>query len=262
MSMFYCLFIALLAQFCLAASSAQKYIQDWPEKHKAKILIRDPIGQGDYLNHTFTQWIDRSQVSLILEIGSRDAIDALDLSEYYQAPLFAFECNPQAIDICRHNTAGNPNIIVVPMAAWNMTTSLSFFPVVEGGQIVCIGASSAFRFDPAGPVMNSQKQDEIIVPAIRLDEWLEKEKINSVDLICIDAQGATLQVIEGLGDRIANVKYVICEAEYCRYYVGESLYPEIEAYFTQHGFTAVSLINHHNLYADVLFVRNDLISKK
>lgn len=257
----YRLFPAMLFAVLSLLASTPSYIESWPEKNLPQNLIRDWIGQGDYLNSQFTSWIDRNEVRLILEIGSRDAIDALDLSEHYMAHVFAFECNPEAIEICKHNIGSNPNITLVPLAAWNMNTTLSFFPVIPGGQVVCIGASSLFKFDPKGPVQNSQRQGEVSVKAVRLDEWMDGQGIENADLICIDAQGATLQVVQGLEKHLPKVKYIIAEAEYKRYYLGESLYPEIESYLRSQGFSAVTEINHQGFYADVLFIRNDLIHK-
>lgn len=219
-------------------------------------LIRDPIGKGDYLSPVFTSHIDKNKVSVILEIGSRDCIDALDLSRFYEADVFAFECNPQAIEICRHNIGGHPHVKLVPLAAWNQTAQLAFFPTIPGGALCVIGTSSLFKFDPQGPVRNSQIQGEITVQAVRLDEWLEAENISNVDLVCIDAQGATLQILQGLEKRLPQIKYIIAEAEYQRYYLGEALYPEIVEYLKQQGFSVVTEINHQKLYADVLFVNN------
>jgi FkbM family methyltransferase len=252
--------VALLGTFfgtAILSASPSEYSENWPDKDFPKNLIRDWVGQGDYLNPTFTSRIDKNQVRVILEIGSRDAIDALDLSAYYKAHVYAFECNPEAIEICKHNIGNNPNITLVSLAAWNQTTSLSFFPAIAGRQVVSIGTSSLFKFDPMGPVQDLQKQREITVNAVRLDEWIEEQSIENIDLICIDAQGATLQVVQGLEKYLPKVKYIIAEAEYQRYYLGEALYQEIEAYLHSQGFSAVTQINHQGLYADVLFVRMD-----
>jgi FkbM family methyltransferase len=254
--------VTLLATFfstAILSASTPEYSENWPDKDLPKSLIRDWLGQGDYLNPVFTSWINKDLVKGILEIGSRDAIDALDLSAYYKTHVYAFECNPEAIQICKQNIGNNPNITLVPLAAWNQTTSLSFFPVIPGGQVVSLGSSSLFKFDPAGPVQNTQIQGELVVNAIRLDEWIEEQSIENIDLICIDAQGATLQVVQGLEKYLPKVKYIIAEAEYQRYYLGEALYQEIEAYLRSQGFSPVTQINHHGLYADVLFVRDDLI---
>src|SRR5690349_4844090 len=73
-----------------------EYTEEWENKDKSFNLIKDHLyGQGDYLHPNFLKFIDKNQVHFILEIGSRDAIDALDLSQFYQSHVCAFECNPQ-----------------------------------------------------------------------------------------------------------------------------------------------------------------------
>ena len=181
------------------------------------------------------------------------------MSEHYKARVYAFECNPEAMEICKHNIGKNPNITLVPLAAWDKTMPLTFYSVIPGGQVVCIGASSLYKFDPNGLVQNTQLQGEITVQGIRLDQWMDSQNIKNVDLICIDAQGASLQVLQGLSKYLPNVKYIIAEAEYQRYYLGEALYPEIARYLSSQGFSPVTELNAWGTYADVLFLRNDLI---
>ena len=248
-----------LVSFICGYSQPVEYVEDWADKDAPPALIRDPYGKGDYLHAQFIRFIDKNSVRLVLEIGSRDAIDALELSSYYHCHVFAFECNPTAISICAHNRGKNPNVSIIPFAAWSETTKLTFHPVIPGGEVFSLGASSIFPFDPNGPVHSSALQGEIIVDAIRVDEWLDAENLDTPDLICIDAQGATLPILEGLKQRLSQVKYIIAEAEIVPYYIGESLYPEIVAFMCQNGFVEVTKINHSNLYADVLFVRKDLV---
>lgn len=267
---FYIQKLITLSSFTLLSFS-QPYIADWPEKLSSKLLIRDWVCQqdflssgcpSDYLNSVFSPLIPKDQVRVILEIGSRDGIDALCLSEHFKAHIYSFECNPEALEICKYNIGSNPNITLIPFAAWNRTTPLSFFPIVAAGEEPLIGLSSIFKLDPKGPVQDTQKQREITVQAVRLDEWMEKEKIDQVDLICIDVQGGTLQVLEGLGKSLTNVKYIIAEVEYQQYYLGQVLYPEVETYLSSYGFTPIAQMFHNGIYkdvADTLFIRNELI---
>lgn len=262
--------LAILKAFTLLALP-QEYKENWPEKYSSRLLIRDWACQkdildegcpSDYLNMLFGSLLSKNQISVILEVGSRDAIDALCLSEYFKAHVYSFECNPEALQICKHNIGENPNITLIPYAVWNRASSLSFFPIIAAGQDLLIGLSSLFRLDPIGPVENTQKQREITVEAIRLDEWMEEEKINQADLLCIDVQGGTLQVLQGLGEKLSDVKYIIAEVEYQQYYLDQVLYPEIEAYLSSYGFIPMAQMFHSGRckdVADTLFIRKDLI---
>jgi FkbM family methyltransferase len=250
------LVLLLLFQTGLSAS-VPAYIENWNQM-ASKDLIRDPYGQGGYLSPEFQQFIDKDSVHFVLEIGSRDAIDALDLSRHYKAPVCAFECNPQALDICYYNKGDNPNVTIVPLACWNETKLISFFPIVESNRNFNLGASSLYKMDLAGP--DVFKQGEIEVQATRLDEWLDGQGYDTPDLICIDAQGATLPILQGLGNKLSEVKYIIAESEFVRFYEGEALYPEIVAFMKENGFKeATKMANPY--FGDVLFVRNDLLQQ-
>ena len=213
--MFLVFFIAMLSQ--TLSASIPKYVEMWEGKGQPFTLHKDPWGKGDYLNPLFLNHIDKNEIHFVIEIGSRDVIDALELSEYYNAHVCAFECNPQALEICSYNQNKNPNVSIIPYAAWNETKPMTFYPVIEGGKTVFnLGASSLFKFDFQWD--DYFKQGEITVNAIRLDEWLTRQQYETPDLICIDAQGATLQVLQGLGKKLSQVKYIIAEAEINRFY--------------------------------------------
>jgi FkbM family methyltransferase len=225
--------------------ASQDYIQEWEGKNSNRKLIRDWVNESDclnanfdsdYLNKVFTPCIDRKEVSVIFEIGSRDAIDAIGLAEFYKAPVYAFECYPDAIEVAKYNIGNNPNVHLIELAAWNENTSLTFHPVVAGGEECLPGASSIFQIDPEGPFKSSLKQDKIEVQATRLDDWMDKNRINQIDFLCIDVQGASLQVLQGLGSKINNVKYIIAEVETEKYYIGQSLSDEVVKYLESCNF--------------------------
>ena len=222
-----------------------------------KDIIQKKATSGGYLSQMFTENI-RTSVSSILELGSRDAIDALKLSEYYKCHVFAFECNPSSITVCNENIGNNPNITFIPYAVWNKSELISFFPMIEvPGIFYNPGASSCFSVDREGH-HKTYIQTEITVQAIRLDEWLKNQGIDFVDMLCIDLQGATFQALEGMGEYLKDVKYIISEIEHKTIYSGEVLYSDIEKFLDRHGFQMyVGSIN--RFFGDYLFVRKDLV---
>lgn len=212
------------------------------------------IAEGSYLN--FVNKIDKDSVKSIFEIGSRDAKDACQLSHFFKCHVFAFECNPVAIEICKHNIDTNPNITLLPLAIWNRSGPMSFYRVIAGN----IGASSCFKFNPEARnypdiVAEGLVQEEIIVNAIRLDEFLEINDIDSIDLLCMDVQGAAFEVLDSLGKYLEKVKYIIVELETHPIYKGEVLYDDIEEYLTYRGFQRASnALDKDGLFGDVLYI--------
>jgi FkbM family methyltransferase len=234
-----------------------QYLQ--PNKTERNRVARLNNG-GGYLDEFYTSPIGRnSDVKSILEIGSRDAKDALKLSEYYKCHVYAFECNPHTLQDCQKNIRKNPNVTLVPYAVWDKTGSIDFYPIVET-EGVCYnpGASSCFPVSRSGH-HKTYIQEKITVNSIRLDDWLNSQKIPQVDLLCIDAQGATMNILKGLGNNLAGVKYIITELEHKVIYEGETLRDTVDQFLEANGFRMyVGKMN--RFFGDYLYVRKDIIS--
>jgi FkbM family methyltransferase len=234
-----------------------------PNPHLDDELIYQSWGPGDYLQ--FAPYIDRESIRLVFEIGSRDALDAIFLGYHYHCPVFAFECNPEAIDICQKNVEKYPFVTIAPYACWNETKTVPFYPVVESdGSLsnpINIGASSLLVAREDGCDKQHKQGFPIQVQAVRLDDWMKDAGIEVVDLICMDCQGATLQVLEGLGTYLDEVKYIITEVYLKPSFEEEFLYPEINAFLSSHGFTPYNEPSGN--FCDVLFInkRNTLPKK-
>jgi FkbM family methyltransferase len=218
--------------------------------------------KGSYLSPSFLRHINKDKIKLIFEIGSRDAIDAIDLHDYYKARVYVFECNPEGIRRCKHNLlqVQKKKISLVDSAVWDKNGVIDFFPIV-GTKIKRpnnIGFSSCFELDKELNLI----QDKIKVPSIRLDTWMKKEKLHSdIDLICMDVQGASMQVLSGLGIYIKKVKYIILELEYEAFYKDEILYKDVKSFLERNNFIEVE-VQSENAYGNMLFIRKELYSEK
>lgn len=251
----------LKAFFSLGCLILSVTIEAWvniPNPSKDQRLVRSWYGKGNYLH--FANQMDASQIKVILEIGSRDAIDAIELGYHYQCPVYAFECNPEGIELCGRNATDYPYVTIVPYACWNETKCISFYPVVfsHGGKApVNIGGSSCLRVRPDGVDSHHIQGDPIHVQAVRLDEWLQKNKIDQVDLLCMDVQGATIQVLEGMGKELNKVKYLITEVYLQPAFKGEALYPQIKEFLRGKGFDVIKEPQPNTPFEDVLFINKN-----
>lgn len=248
--------VRLFSLLLLVGSSLQAY----PSYEKYSVGSVKPGGVYRY----FFNKIDANKVNSVFEIGSRDALDALMLSDYFQCHVFAFECNPVGINRCVHSIGDNPNVTLVPLAVWNKSGPLSFYAISTGN----VGASSCFEFSPAAPnyqaiLEEGLIQTEIEVNGTRLDQFLEREEIEGIDLICMDAQGAAYEVLEGLGEYIHQVKYIITEIEAQAIYSGEKLFEEVDAYLLNKGFErGSSPLSPNCLFGDVLYINKNIRKMK
>lgn len=248
--------LALLSLPFVATATYPTY-EDCPVNRSAFRYFPESCGPGAYLNPAVTKYIDIEQISSILEVGSRDGLDAIALSEYYQCHVFAFECNPLCLKICQHNAALTKNVTIVDKAAWDKEGVIPFFPIIPGaGKITDPGSSSCFHLTEKKRA--SYDQEQITVSAVRLDQWLKENDIESVDLICMDTQGATLKILQGMGDALKQTKYIVTECEVECIYEGECLLPELVFYLQGYGFERIPTAMEY----DYLFVNRNLIPKK
>jgi FkbM family methyltransferase len=198
-----------------------------------------------------------TKIRLVFEVGSRDALDAIFLGHFYKCPVYAFECHPQGLEICYHNVTNYPYVTVVPLACWNETKLVPFYPVIEShgskSHPVNIGASSILVARKDGCDAHHIQGDSITVQAVRLDEWMIEHNIEQVDLLCMDTQGTTLQVLQGMGKFLEKVKYIITEVYLSPSFEGEALYPEISKFLTEKGFYVV-MEPPGSGFSDVVFI--------
>jgi FkbM family methyltransferase len=195
-----------------------------------------------YLEEKYLKYIDKTEVAVVVELGAYLGLDAVLLHQYYNCPVYTFDCDQERAEDIKRNIKPYPAVKFFPYGAWNETKIMTFyhsnFP----------GSSSFFQHDVESKARKSNiSVQELIdqqnlrmtpqtVQAVRLDDWLEKEQIRRIDLLCVDVQGAALKVFQGLGKRLADIKYIITEADFDDQYVGQCFYEEINDFLIANGF--------------------------
>ena len=212
---------------------------------------------GDYLNPEFTSLIDKEHIKTIVEVGSRDCLDAISLADYYEdSSVFCFECNPETINQC---------FINLQMTPFQIRSRINFFPFA-------VGSKEENRFfykwkdkrNPGASSFFNRKRDaynqEQTVEKIqikRLDDVLSGYGVKKIDLLSLDIQGFELEALRGLGNLLQEVRYIITEIP-----KGESLYEapsekETMLFFHQNNFKVLKTTR-ENLYEDnILLTRID-----
>jgi len=200
----------------------------------------------------FSNFIKKDDVKLILEIGSRDIIDSIQLSRYYtNSKIYAFECNPDGINECRKNISlvdeqTRSRINLIEKAVHIENSKVKFYPF-DVTKYNNIGASSMYKIDFSGRPPHEEDlswgkyepgfvQKEIEVDGTRLDTFCEENYIDSIDIICMDLQGYELQALKSLGGKISNVKHIITETSFISTYVGGCNFEEMHNFLREFGF--------------------------
>jgi len=95
-----------------------------------------------------------------------------------------------------------------------------------------------------------------------LDSFVAEQNIEKIDLLKIDAQGLTYEILEGAGCLLAEkrIQLIYAEVEFIEIYKGEKRFAEIEMLLRSKGYQFMQFFNLNNVatkqlaWADAVFV--------
>jgi FkbM family methyltransferase len=190
----------------------------------------------------FTFLLSMKKPQTIVQVGAWLGDDSLiSACRRFGHRLYMFEPNPARVKELEAKAAGAATIHVIPMAVSSYNGKATFNIAAHDD------CSSLQNFDAGAnanwvhewhPYKNFEMVDRFEVDVIRLDTFFGRNGIEGIDLLEIDAQGEDLRVVEGLGERIRDVKKIQIEVNIS----GKPLYDnsftrdEAVSFFTSHGF--------------------------
>lgn len=157
---------------------------------------------------------------VVMDAGANHAY----LSIYYgkkvgsRGKVFAFEPDKINIVEMEANIALNPdvkNIQIQEELIWNENTKLEFF---EAGTV-----SSSIHYKP-------KNANAILKDAITIDSFQQREKLDRLDFIKMDIEGAEIEAMDGLTEVLEKFKPNFAIASY-HWVNDEQTYKKVEAFF-------------------------------
>jgi len=196
----------------------------------------------DVLKHTPTNFF---------EIGSRDGNDAHEMSHLFNIPYsncYIFEAHPE----CYNNISQKyKDMNVYNCAITNQTKQLEFNAGIIGVEDN-IGCSSLLQ-----DVNDTFKSEKVLVDGWRFDEIASILKIQSLDLLKIDVEGHTMEVLEGFGDLLNNIKVMQLELEHKECWIGQKTYNEVANFLIDNNFEQVAYIKISHDQSDSLWANKN-----
>jgi FkbM family methyltransferase len=191
---------------------------------------------------TFLKYIpNREKHYIIFDVGSRDCQQSIEFyNNFPNAMIYAFECNPNTLDICRKNIENyKDRITLIEGAVCDYDGEITFYPINQKKTTTSWedgnpGASSLFKSNGTY-AYEHYVQDEIKTKAHRLDTVMKLHNIPTVDIIWMDLQGAELLAFKGLGSFINQVEYIHTEISHKAMYTGQVLFNELHAFMTSNN---------------------------
>jgi FkbM family methyltransferase len=171
----------------------------------------------EYFVEYLSKRLDPTDELTILEVGSKDAKDSLKLkAQFPNARVIAFEAHTE--EWRKVNPEG---IQWVNLAIYNKNGTIPFYCKDLGSGIHSIRD-------------RGRQYGNLVFEVLccRLDDWCDDHGIKNIDIIKIDVEGCTYEVLEGMGDLLKTVKYMHIETEDYQFFASQKLDNEVTELLT------------------------------
>ena len=194
---------------------------------------------------------------LLLDVGAnRGQFSLMTRLEHPNVPIHAYEPLPGEGAVYREVFAGHPGIELHELALGESPGSaeLHVSRRADSSSLLPIGDLQARLFPKTEEVGTHR------VTVATLDSLEAHWKETSRALLKLDVQGFELSVLRGARRALRHCAYVYAECSEVPLYVGQALFPEVEAFLKGEGFKAISRANEQFaegrlVQADHLFAR-------
>jgi FkbM family methyltransferase len=163
----------------------------------------------------------------VVEIGANVGEFTLMASNIAQK-VFAFEPDPNCFRCLKENISSKNNIEIFESAASKENRSEVFYVSTEDAD------SSLIK-----PKIYT---DEIEIKSVRLDSWMDSLGLQKIDFLKLEAEGAEIEVLEGLGEKIHFVRKISVDGGPERY--GEPTSDDVDRFLQAKGFNT-NVIGYH-----------------
>ena len=222
-------------------------------------LIRNALQrQGrDFIRYPLKRYFDTFKIDCVLDVGANIGQYATHIRIESFEPLGS--ASEKLRSKAKQDGAGK----------WKVHNyALGSAPGTDTINVSTHSAASSFRkLSAIEHAIDLTTVGQETVTIVRLDS-IYSELCASSENVClkIDTQGFEMQVLEGAGTRLSEIKLIQLEASLVPQYMGESLIEDLIAYLRSRSFVPIWIINGYaaepsfQLYqADVIFARSDLL---
>lgn len=239
-----------------------------------KLSRQDFINSPPEIKDDLLGLFNQSDPLQIFDIGACEGEDAVRYSKlFHNSTVFLFEPRPDNLKKVEENISkyNCTNIRVSDLALSNENGNATFY--LSSGQPDLenkpedwdFGNKSSSLLPPSEEMKKHTEwlefKETLEVTTKRLDEFCNANKVEQIDFIHMDVQGAELMVLEGAGSFINKIAAIWLEVEAVELYKGQPLKNDIELFMEKNGFIRIkSTVN--NIAGDQLYANPALIDRK
>lgn len=199
----------------------------------------------------------RHPVRRILDVGGNAGQTVRKFHELWpEAHIDSFEPTPALFEKLRARCESTPRAAAHNLALGASNGTMPFYCYESGLQ-------NSFLRNPDLPV-----KEELAIAVQTLDNWAAEHRVDSIDLLKIDVEGAECEVLAGAAGLLKPGRIHAILAE-CSLYPDDrshGSFEQIRHLLASHGFYFIAfhgqfnrIDNHQFVYADALFVHRDAI---
>lgn len=186
---------------------------------------------------------------IIFDIGAYNAKHLQELGAEFNVPkkdLYAFEAHPEMIQHCKKRTDNVFHGVTADRDGW------IDFNAIDLTQNCHHGCSSVYQID--------RPNKKIYLEMNRIDTLILRNVIPmNPDVVKIDVEGASYEVLKGFGNFLKCVKILHVETEIVEVFPGQKLQKDIVDYMDNEGFKVVHKLHIPKCQDDLIFLRKDLL---
>ncbi len=191
-------------------------------------LYRDGIGvRKDYIFKSYClQNISFKSDDIVFDCGANSGDLFLKLSSLINVNnYYAFEPNPADFNVLKANAIGAKNLF--NLALGNVNSELTFYTATGEGD--------------SSLVEPKLWNDKLTVRVIRLDSFMTENKIGSIKLLKLEAEGFEPEILDGLGSMIKYCEYIAVDGGYERGKDCEQTLTSCTNYLLASGFEMIDI---------------------
>lgn len=207
----------------------------------------------DYVPDFYRKYFGET-ASIVFDIGSRDGDDANFLCEELNATdVYIFECHPECFARIQSKYPSFHNINI----AISNFIGQSSFNAVYTNDIEMGVSSMKDRIDNWYDIRNASR---ITVDVSTMENLIEQYSIQTpIDMVKLDVEGCSYEVLEGFGEYIKDVKMFHMEVEEVSIWEGQKLVDDVIKLMSDNNFRLVDNRYYGENVADHIWVNNRFI---
>ncbi len=206
------------------------------------------------------RWIEANvpKNGTVIEAGSWDGSDTWFFSQHLtEGKVYSFEPFPEFYYKSAARLFGLPNVELSYMALAEKSQPYTLYVSERNGESWCSNSILKPKDHlTAHPTITFEKQIE--VQGINLDDWLAEKKVERIDMMWLDIQGAEASVLKAAPQTLKRTKYLYTEVSLIETYENVMLYNDYKQFLESQGFELI----HEELpwkdMGDALFVNKHL----